>query len=197
MYSLSAEHALQNTDCTFKRPYHHEEFARFTPEEVMLLSQDIDDGHLGWGYLKIGKDCVLGPPGVHVQPWIPKEYTQTPVVPFWEQTLACGYVVDNTSIKNAVDVVVPQGLVKRDSLVADANSDDFRIVEYHRNATEPIILVNGFLRLHAAQLMLLELQNTFGEREIDYMIWLARFYDKGSSISSPLLHLNSCNDRLY
>jgi hypothetical protein len=147
----------------------------------MLLCQDIDECHLGWGYLKIGPNSVVGPPGVHVQPWFPKEYSLSAVDQFWEQTLGCGYYVDNTSIEHAVDIAVPPGLIKRASLVLDAQSkNDFKMVEYHCQSKEPLILVDGFSRLHAAQLLLLDLQQKFGEQEIDYMIWLARFYDKGS-----------------
>ena len=141
------------------------------------MRQDIEGGFLGYGYVKVGREKILGPSSIHMQHWIPKKYSQMEVDRFWERDLLCGELVDNTSIDYAIDVAVSTGLVKRRSLSKDP--DHVSNVEFNKHSAQPLVLVNGYSRIHVAQLMLLKMQETFGEDEIDYMIWVARFYDKG------------------
>ncbi|KAF9473074.1 hypothetical protein BDN70DRAFT_937695 [Pholiota conissans] len=177
-----------NNTGLFKSPYYEEDFENLSKSEITLLRQDIADGLLGYGYLKIGKEKVLGPPAVHLQSWIPKQYSEMAVDLFWEETLQFGMLADNTNIDYAVDVIAPFGLVKRCSLTMDPIVGDVQNIEFNRHSAEPLTLVDGYSRIYAAQSMLLEVQKKFGEDQIDYMIWLACVYDKDYIDNHPRSH---------
>ena len=158
------------------------DFENLTDIERALLEQDMDDGLLGWGFIKIGVLGVVGPP-IDFQPWIPKEYTPERGRYFWKEVLGEGTEVNNAYIENAVDIVVPRGLVKLQSLSADQSADGYHLVQYNSRSTEHMILANGYSRLNAAQAMLFK-----GWEEgwlADYEVWLARFFDLGRTILLP------------